>query len=176
MIDNKLIKSIIANGGWCEINSNNDTQLSENLNGRILLNANDFLVLDRFKLSVEAFDGFYLFYLPNIQKIRKGNWMKRYLSAGGKVIVNTEVPKEFLSTDWFELLENLQRSKEVVKFKVGLIDIYGSICSYSYEDIQVSPSLLISGTIRKNILLGDLTCIEARTFELGKLQKLARGS
>jgi hypothetical protein len=150
--------------------------LSKQLLGRISLNATDFLVFDRFNLALETFDGFYLIFKQSIRKIRKGIWIKRYLSVGGNVIENIEVPKEFVTANWFELLGNLQRSQELVKFKLWSIEVFGSTCEYSSGEILVLPSLLNEGNTKKKIALTELACIEARTIELRKLRKKSGGS
>lgn len=72
MIDDRTIKSIIANGGWCEVNSRNEIPLKDQLNGRIIFNSSDYLIIHRFNLKYESLDGFYLFYKPNIKKLGKG--------------------------------------------------------------------------------------------------------
>lgn len=171
MFDNNIIKSIIANGGWCEISIKNDSQLSKQLLGRISLNTTDYLVVDRFNLALEAFDGFYLIFKPNIKKLKKGNWVKRYLSVGGNVIENIEVPKQFVGANWFELLGNLQHSKELVKFKLLSIEVFGYTCDYSPGEFQSITALLLEDNTKKEIAQSDLACIEVRTIELRKLRK-----
>src|SRR5687767_1057739 len=108
MIDDNSIKPIIANGGWCEVNYESAKPLTEQLNGRINFSAVDYLLIDRFNLPLETLDGFYLFFRPNIKKLKKGYWVKQYLTVGGKLIQHNETPKKFVCESWLDLLRKLK--------------------------------------------------------------------
>jgi hypothetical protein len=166
MIDDKTIKSIIANGGWCIINYRQEISLKDQLNGRILFNGSDYLIINRFNLRHQSLDGFYLFYKPNIKKLGKEYWIKKYLTVGGKVINDVEIPKNFICSNWLELLSNLQSTFEPLKFNLISSYLLGQIKEYTPEEIKVKESFTDENNANTAIRMASLICIEARTHEI----------
>jgi len=172
MIDPKILKSIIANGGWCELNPKSATPFNNRLNGRIIYDSNDYLVIERFNVTLESLDGFYIVIKQNIKKLEKSNWIKKYLAIGGTVVENAEILSMFISPNWQELLANFKEEKEVIKirfdsnFKTCIIE--------SFDENELEVRILDAFNSRRlmNIKTPSVVCFELKSKELSQFKKV----
>ena len=174
MIDDNSIKSITSNGGWCEINSQTNQALVEQLGGRIIFNSTDYLVVQRFNLELTILDGYYLFPKLSIKKLKSGNWIKKYLSVGGRVIENIESPKEFTVGNWFDLLTGLRASSELIKFKLASEEILGYINSQTSSQLKVLQVSMKTKAKEISIAVDELVFLEVRTKNIVQSSKKIR--
>ena len=171
MIDTKIIKSILANGGWCELNPKSSRPIKNRLNGRLIYDSDDYLVIERFNVTLESLDGFYIPIKQNIKKLDKSNWIKKYLTVGGRVIENTEIPNIFISLSWQELLAKLKDHKEVIKILFDSNSEIGIIESFNEQELEIRILGVFNSKRLINITASSIICLELRSKELSQVKK-----
>jgi hypothetical protein len=137
MTDNKTIQSIIANGGWCDIDPKRNHSFIDKRLGRIVFNGTDYLVIQRFDMAGEYADGFYSVPKSTFLKLHKAYWLKKYLSVGGKVIEEAKVPGVLTGKDWIEFINKLKETLEAVRVLTSEGVFYGYISTIDAEELRL---------------------------------------
>src|SRR5215203_4337446 len=109
-----IIQEISKSGGWCEVSFHPKWAKIDRPLGRIAFYAKDFVVIQRFNIKGEFWDGFLIIHQEWVSKIKKANWIKRYLSVGGAVIENIHCPEILQKHTWYDTMESCRTSREPI--------------------------------------------------------------
>ena len=171
MSDNQNLQNIINSGGWCEFEFKPNPAISDKNLGRLIYKGSDFLVIQRFNINGEFWDGFFIVLKENHIRIKKAYWVKKYLSIGGNMIEEASIPGELTYQAWIEVIDNLKETKTPIKFQLDMKEGYGIIASLNQTTITIKHIELQILNELTVIQIQSLKYIEVNTKKIKEINK-----
>lgn len=166
---NEIIKPILANGGWCKINSKNSDRMIDLILGRIIHSGKEHIVIQKYNLSADFLDGFVLIENKQIKKIEKGNFVKKLLSTGGKVIEKPSLPEYTKAESLSNLIQNIIEEKVKCQIRLNTNqDLFGRI--KSNRDGKIEFEIQKNGKVCSQVII-ELKQIQLLMTETHEIRK-----
>lgn len=174
MTNNLTINSILANGGWCQLQYSNNVALIDVIGGRLLFYNEELSLIERFDLRMETLDGYFVILNETRQRLKKASWIKRILTIGGKTIGDSTLPATLHAESLHDLLYKLKSSREIyiVRFTGG--EVTGRTLDFSDSALTLDTISADNASEKVSIDFSDILCLEFKIQKLNHTVKRER--